>query len=629
MQFKLILSIVFMTLCLQAASMESIKPLFIKSKYQTSLKKSVKQAIHIKRSRLIDINISLLPQRMPKFTSFGKTEQQALYIHLNLFDDIKYTAQLTKINKSSATATTVWSGTIIGMKHSHISLASTSGVIAGSIRVDSGELYKIKYVDKNTYLVEEVDETKLPKEHKPLTPKHIPKTVSKEALDVSSARLDTGETLDIMVVYTASARAYAGGQAAIESIINASVATMNMTFSNSNIATQVRLVHAEELVYSRGETGLTSGFDTALDDLTYTADGYMDSVHALRDTYRADMVQLLFNNNSSGGLAWVMSNPSANFDAYAFSVVHYDYADGIAFDHEFGHNMGMTHDRTNSTTAGSFSYSYGYQSPTNAWHTIMAYNCVTGCPRIDYWANPTIIYSGELIGSSIGSSEEADAYTTITNNLSTIANWRASPIARPDLVVDSFMINPTNILSIGSVSLNATVLNQGSASSDATSIKYYLSVDNIITTSDRLLSSTPIIGLNTAEEVSNVVNVTIPVLSGVFYLGVCVDSVSSELATQNNCSTSFVIRVNLDSDGDGIADTIDSDDDNDGISDSDELANGLDPLNASDAQADFDNDGFSNSIEVSLGTNIWSSASKPVWTPVMMDDIIIFVPSFS
>ena len=82
-----------------------------------------------------------------------------------------------------------------------------------------------------------------------------------------------------------------------------------------------------------------------------------------------------------------------------------------------------------------------------------------------------------------------------------------------------------------------------------------------------------------------------------------------------------------DTDGDGIGNNADRDDDNDGISDVDEVANGLNPLNASDAQADIDGDGFSNAIEISVGTNPRSTSSHPVWAPVMMGDIMIFIPS--
>ena len=83
----------------------------------------------------------------------------------------------------------------------------------------------------------------------------------------------------------------------------------------------------------------------------------------------------------------------------------------------------------------------------------------------------------------------------------------------------------------------------------------------------------------------------------------------------------------LDTDHDGIGNNADSDDDNDGINDTLEIANGLNPLNASDAQADFDHDGFSNAIEVSVGTNIRDTQSKPIWTPIMMGEIIMFVPA--
>jgi len=83
----------------------------------------------------------------------------------------------------------------------------------------------------------------------------------------------------------------------------------------------------------------------------------------------------------------------------------------------------------------------------------------------------------------------------------------------------------------------------------------------------------------------------------------------------------------LDTDGDMIPNFRDVDDDNDGILDSDEMANGLNPLNASDAQSDLDGDGFSNAIEIALGTDLRSAVSKPVWTPLIMGDIVTFIPA--
>ena len=83
----------------------------------------------------------------------------------------------------------------------------------------------------------------------------------------------------------------------------------------------------------------------------------------------------------------------------------------------------------------------------------------------------------------------------------------------------------------------------------------------------------------------------------------------------------------LDTDHDGIGNNADTDDDGDGIPDSVEKANGLNPLKASDASGDLDRDGFSNLIEYRQGTNMRSASSKPIWTPVLQEDAIIFVPA--
>lgn len=59
-----------------------------------------------------------------------------------------------------------------------------------------------------------------------------------------------------------------------------------------------------------------------------------------------------------------------------------------------------------------------------------------------------------------------------------------------------------------------------------------------------------------------------------------------------------------DADKDGIGDRYDTDDDNDGLADSIELQYGLNPLDSSDALADFDHDGLTNTQEIALGTDL-------------------------
>lgn len=71
--------------------------------------------------------------------------------------------------------------------------------------------------------------------------------------------------------------------------------------------------------------------------------------------------------------------------------------------------------------------------------------------------------------------------------------------------------------------------------------------------------------------------------------------------------TNIVSRITTnspDSDGDFLGDFADDDDDNDTIPDAVEIANSLDPLDATDAGGDRDGDGISNLIEYQTGSDI-------------------------
>jgi len=75
---------------------------------------------------------------------------------------------------------------------------------------------------------------------------------------------------------------------------------------------------------------------------------------------------------------------------------------------------------------------------------------------------------------------------------------------------------------------------------------------------------------------------------------------------------------NLDTDGAGTPDNLDSDDDGDGIPDTVELDAGLDPLDASDAAGDLDGDNHSNLQEYLDGTDMTDPRSNMTTTLVII-----------
>ncbi|MGB0369936.1 MAG: G8 domain-containing protein [Opitutales bacterium] len=71
-----------------------------------------------------------------------------------------------------------------------------------------------------------------------------------------------------------------------------------------------------------------------------------------------------------------------------------------------------------------------------------------------------------------------------------------------------------------------------------------------------------------------------------------------------------------DTDNDGTGNNEDTDDDGDDLLDTEEIAAGLDPLDALDADLDYDQDGQTNRLEVRAGTDIFDSMSRFILSTV-------------
>jgi hypothetical protein len=375
-------------------------------------------------------------------------------ISLDLFEAGTRTLELDEpeIHRNKAK---VWRGRVRGEQDSDVTLAVRGTKMVGTIT--SGQrLYKIEPAENNRHRLVEIDEDAMRPDHHPLVvpddgtptepPAPEPNLQQPNASSVAptdsvkTAAATTNTTVDLLVVYTKTARVKQGGQAAMNALIAMGVDLANQAYSNSGIAMRLRLARAAEAGYT--ESGDIS---TDLSRLRSTNDGFMDQVHQLRNQSKADLVALIVDNGGAYcGIAYVMANgPRTSFANYAFSVTDRDCVSNNTLTHELGHNMGDAHDRA-SGGSGVFPYSYGYRDPVGKFRTIMAYACPNvSCPRVKYFSNPKIKINGRPAGidHGINPTNSADNARSMNEVRNVIAAWRTgtatSAAAAPDDVKDS------------------------------------------------------------------------------------------------------------------------------------------------------------------------------------------------
>ena len=116
----------------------------------------------------------------------------------------------------------------------------------------------------------------------------------------------------------------------------------------------------------------------------------------------------------------------------------------------------------------------------------------------------------------------------------------------PDLALTSASVSDTTPTSGESFVFRATVRNRGTLASAATTLRYYRSDDRSISASDTEVGAEAVGALSPAETVSGMLSLTAPTTAGTYYYGVCVDPVSGESDTANNCSSSVQVTVRPD-----------------------------------------------------------------------------------
>ena len=117
------------------------------------------------------------------------------------------------------------------------------------------------------------------------------------------------------------------------------------------------------------------------------------------------------------------------------------------------------------------------------------------------------------------------------------------PSRSPDLIVESPSVNDNTLTTGQSFTLRATVRNQGNASSAATTLRYYRSSNATISADDTEVGTDAVSSLSDGGTSAESISLNAPSSIGTYYYGACVDAVSGESNTDNNCSSGVSVTV--------------------------------------------------------------------------------------
>ena len=350
---------------------------------------------------------------------------QSADLALNLYDDTLLTAHLTQL-ETTPSGGSVLSGTLLGQADSEVTLALQDTLLVGNVRA-AGQRYMLRAVGNGLQTIAQRRLTVSPPDAEAPVPPNPPQLSTQDSYGD-----DDGSYIDVLVVYTPAALSQQGSTSAMQALIGSVISETNTGYQSSQISQRARLVHSEMIDYS--ETNFD--WNTTLNRLTYTGDGFLDSVQTLRSTYAADLVVLLVSSSANGvaGIGWMMGPDWINhaFEAYGFSVVSAYWAlNNYTLAHEMGHNMGANHDRAIAAGQGAYDYSYGYCLPGTdgeRYHTIMAYDSYD-CPiRINHWSNPNVNHPNDLNQSvATGVTGSEDNAQTLNNTNPIVTQFRDGP----------------------------------------------------------------------------------------------------------------------------------------------------------------------------------------------------------
>ena len=116
-------------------------------------------------------------------------------------------------------------------------------------------------------------------------------------------------------------------------------------------------------------------------------------------------------------------------------------------------------------------------------------------------------------------------------------------VLAPNLEVGMPTVSDNSPATEAPFSLSATVSNTGDGEAAATTLRFYRSADATITNSDTLVGTAQVSALSASGNSRESIPVTAPSTAGEYYYGACVDAVTNESDTNDNCSVSVRVDV--------------------------------------------------------------------------------------
>jgi peptidyl-Asp metalloendopeptidase len=314
-----------------------------------------------------------------------------------------------------------WFGDVVAISDSppggplgSVSMNVRDGRILGTISLPQAT-YEIRPAAERFTAIIQIDTSFAPPDHPPPA-RRFRGGSRQDPAPIPPADPNTTYTIRMLVVYTANAKKTIEGPRAAVTVnqwVDQRVNEANQSFVNSKI--NLRMELGQIIATNYTEAG---DWDKDRDRFFTNNDGFMDEVFGGRDSAKADIAVLLFDNQTYCGEAMAIRAGASS----AFAVV--DVTAGctlkFTFTHEVGHLIGAEHNLSDASDPPSYPWAHGYING-NSWRTMMAYQkgC-SPCTRLPYWSSPLITYGG----AAMGTADKEDNARVLRENSRSVSEFR-------------------------------------------------------------------------------------------------------------------------------------------------------------------------------------------------------------